>query len=169
MKHIDNIFCATSDVAGIHFKVFASTKGIRKLSINDKEACVENANLMPLHFEDPYFHHIFRELGEYFDSKRKKFDVPLDLKGTEFQIKVWHELKKIPFGTTISYAELAERLGDVKYVRAVGRANGSNPVPIIIPCHRVINSNGNLGGYSAGLNIKEKLLELEGSLSLHLF
>jgi len=91
------------------------------------------------------------------------------LQGSDFQIKVWNELLNIPFGKAISYKTLSEKLGDKNLTRAVGKANGSNPVPIIVPCHRVINADGSLGGYSAGLHIKEKLLELEGILSLKLF
>ncbi|MDE3144626.1 MAG: methylated-DNA--[protein]-cysteine S-methyltransferase, partial [Bacteroidota bacterium] len=87
---------------------------------------------------------------------RQKFTVPLDIHGTKFQMKVWQQLIQIPYGATISYQRLAENIGDTKAVRAVGKANGSNPVSIIIPCHRVINSNGKLGGYSGGLDVKEK-------------
>ena len=84
-------------------------------------------------------------------------------------MKVWNEIKKIPYGKTRSYKYIAEKLGDAKSIRAVGRANGQNPIPIIIPCHRVIGSNGTLTGYAGGLYVKEKLLEIEGSRSLELF
>ncbi|MBM4286438.1 MAG: methylated-DNA--[protein]-cysteine S-methyltransferase [Deltaproteobacteria bacterium] len=87
--------------------------------------------------------------------------VPIDLKGTPFQIRVWQELQKIPRGTTISYQELAKRVGNPKAARAVGQAVGANPIPIIIPCHRVIAANGSLGGYSSGLDRKRWLLEHE--------
>ena len=102
-----------------------------------------------------------RQLDAYFSGKLKKFNVPLDLKGTDFQIKVWKELLKIPFGHTISYMELAKKLGNPKSIRAAARANGQNPVSIIVPCHRVIGSNGSLTGYAGGLWRKKWLLELE--------
>lgn len=101
------------------------------------------------------------ELKEYFAGKRKKFDVPLDLKGTPFQVKVWKELLKIPFGQTCSYRDIALKIRNPKAVRAVGGANGKNPVCIIVPCHRVIAADGSLGGYSGGLHIKRELLALE--------
>lgn len=102
-----------------------------------------------------------KELDEYFAGKRTKFDIPLDLVGTEFQKSVWKELMKIPYGKTISYSELAKKIKNAKAVRAVGSANGKNPLCIIIPCHRVIAANGTLGGYSGGLPNKEKLLAHE--------
>ena len=108
-------------------------------------------------------------MSEYFSGERKKFNLPVDIPGTKFQNKVWAELNKIPYGKTVSYKKIAERLGNIKLYRAVGRANALNPACIIIPCHRVINTNGKYGGYAAGLKVKEKLLETEGSISLELF
>ena len=102
-------------------------------------------------------------------GKRKQFDLPLEIEGTEFQKRVWNELLKIPYGKTISYKELAVRLGDEKVIRAAASANGANPLPIVIPCHRVIGSDGSLIGYGGGLEIKEKLLILEGSRQQDLF
>jgi len=102
-----------------------------------------------------------QQLEEYFTGKRKSFDIPLDFKGTEFQTQVWKELSRIPYGKTFSYSDIAKKLGRDKAVRAVGTANGKNPICIIIPCHRVIAANGTLGGYSGGLKIKTTLLELE--------
>jgi len=101
------------------------------------------------------------QLEEYFYGSRQQFDLKLDLTGSPFQLRVWHELINIPYGTTISYAELAKRLGDVKALRAVGGANGHNPVSVIVPCHRVIGSNGRLVGYRGGLKRKKWLLEHE--------
>ena len=101
------------------------------------------------------------QLREYFEGKRKQFSVPLDLEGSHFQLMVWNELLKIPYGTTITYFELARRIGDVKALRAVGGANASNPVSIIIPCHRVIGADGKLVGYGGGLWRKKWLLEHE--------
>jgi methylated-DNA-[protein]-cysteine S-methyltransferase len=112
---------------------------------------------------------VFTQLDEYFHRQSKEFDLPLDIIGTDFQKRVWEELIKIPYGETISYNQLAIRLGDQKSVRAAGSANGANPLPIVIPCHRVIGSDGSLVGYGGGLYVKQKLLELEGSLSMSLF
>jgi methylated-DNA-[protein]-cysteine S-methyltransferase len=102
-----------------------------------------------------------RQLRAYFAGKLENFDLALAPQGTPFQQKVWDELCLIPYGETISYGELARRIGNPNASRAVGLANGSNPIPIIIPCHRVIGSNGKLTGYGGGLHIKEKLLALE--------
>ena len=106
-----------------------------------------------------------KQLDEYFNRKRTVFDLPLDLQGTEFQLRVWNELLKIPFDRTITYKELALKLGNLKAIRAVGTANGANPVSIIIPCHRVIGSDGSLTGYAGGLWRKKWLLEFESSTS----
>jgi len=102
-----------------------------------------------------------RQLTSYFAGKLRDFDVPVAPEGTTFQRSVWRELQRIPYGETISYGELARRLGNPRAVRAVGLANGSNPISIIIPCHRVIGSNGSLVGYGGGLPIKQALLSLE--------
>ncbi len=108
-----------------------------------------------------------RELAEYFAGDRRQFDVPLDPIGTDFQLSAWLELRRIPFGSTISYGEQARRLGDVRKSRAVGAANGRNPISIIVPCHRVVGSNGKLVGFAAGLDAKAWLLHHEqGKLSL---
>ena len=110
-----------------------------------------------------------RQLREYFVGKREQFDLPLAPEGTEFQRGVWRRLQDIPYGETISYGELAKRVGNPKASRAVGAANGQNPIPIVIPCHRVIGANGKLTGFGGGLPIKEALLELEsraGTLDL---
>jgi methylated-DNA-[protein]-cysteine S-methyltransferase len=107
------------------------------------------------------FREPIRQLRAYFAGKLEQFDLPLTPNGTEFQRTVWNALCDIPYGVTISYGELARRIGNPKASRAVGLANGSNPIPIIIPCHRVIGSNGKLTGYGGGLHIKEKLLALE--------
>ena len=103
----------------------------------------------------------FHELEEYFNGTRQTFSIPLDLTGTDFQLKVWNELLKIPYGKTISYLDLATRTGDANALRAIGGANGSNPVVILVPCHRVIGKNGKLVGYGGGLKRKKWLLEHE--------
>ena len=101
------------------------------------------------------------QLQEYFDGRRIDFDFKLNPKGTEFQQKVWQELLKIPFGKTMSYFELSKKLGDVKAIRAVASANGKNPLWIVVPCHRVIGTDGSLTGYAGGLWRKKWLLEYE--------
>ncbi|MBN9246930.1 MAG: methylated-DNA--[protein]-cysteine S-methyltransferase, partial [Hyphomicrobium sp.] len=101
------------------------------------------------------------QLGEYFSGDRKVFSVPLDLRGTEFQKKVWSALLAIPFGQTQSYSEIARQIGVPNGSRAVGAANGRNPVSIIVPCHRAIGANGSLTGFAGGLEIKRFLLALE--------
>ena len=103
------------------------------------------------------------QLDEYFAGQRQEFSLPLKPAGTEFQQKVWQELLLIPYGTTISYQEVANRLGDPKCIRAAGRANGQNPIAIIIPCHRVIGSGGEMTGYAGGIQRKKDLLTLEGA------
>jgi methylated-DNA-[protein]-cysteine S-methyltransferase len=103
-----------------------------------------------------------RELAEYFAGKRRRFDVRLDLQGTTFQVAAWKAMLKIPYGKTLSYGEQARSIGKPKAFRAVGSANGKNPIPIIVPCHRVLASDGSLGGYSLGLAMKRRLLALEG-------
>ena len=101
------------------------------------------------------------QLNEYFAGKRTDFDLPFDLHGTDFQRAAWQALATIPYGATASYAQQADRIGKPKAVRAVGAANGRNPISIILPCHRVVGSNGSLVGYAAGLDIKQRLLEHE--------
>lgn len=105
-----------------------------------------------------------KELTEYFKGKRTHFDVPLNPTGTEFQKAVWNELTRIPYGETISYQELAIRINKPKAVRAVGAANGKNPLWMIVPCHRVIGKNGSMTGYAGGISLKKKLLLLESGL-----
>lgn len=102
-----------------------------------------------------------KQLKEYFEGKRTKFEIPLNPKGTEFMKKVWKELLNIPYGEVRTYKEIAEKIGNSKASRAVGMANNKNPIPIIIPCHRVIGSNNKLVGYALGLDMKKYLLDLE--------
>jgi methylated-DNA-[protein]-cysteine S-methyltransferase len=113
------------------------------------------------HKDASRFREVIRQLHAYFVGKLEQFDLPLAPEGTPFQLKVWKHLCEIPYGQTISYGELARRIGNPNAARAVGLANGSNPIPIVIPCHRVIGSDGKLTGYGGGLPIKEKLLALE--------
>ncbi|HUY64526.1 MAG TPA: methylated-DNA--[protein]-cysteine S-methyltransferase [Acidimicrobiales bacterium] len=102
------------------------------------------------------------QLGQYFDGTRTEFDVPIKLSGTTFQCDVWRALGEIAYGKTVSYAELAVMVGRPRALRAVGQANGANPLPIVLPCHRVVASGGRIGGYGGGLPMKRALLALEG-------
>lgn len=102
-----------------------------------------------------------RELTEYFAGERQAFETPLALVGTAFQIKVWEALREVPFGQTVTYAELAQKIGSPSAFRAVAQANSQNPISIIIPCHRVINASGDIGGYAGGIDRKVELLEFE--------
>jgi len=105
------------------------------------------------------------QLSEYFRGERRAFDLPLEAAGSPFEQQVWSRLLTVPYGVTTSYGAIAEELGLVNGARAVGRANGANPIPIVIPCHRVIGSDGDLTGYGGGLPLKRALLELEGAIS----
>ena len=111
--------------------------------------------------ENKIIRQTIKQLDEYFRGKRKKFELPLNPKGTEFQKKVWLQLMKIPYGKTATYKDIATLIGNSNASRAVGNANNKNPIAIIIPCHRVIGSNNKLTGYAGGLDKKEKLLNLE--------
>jgi methylated-DNA-[protein]-cysteine S-methyltransferase len=103
-----------------------------------------------------------RQLRAYFVGELHKFDLPLAMAGSPFERRVWNALRKIPHGKTVSYGDIAAKIGQPKACRAVGLANGRNPIPIVVPCHRVIGSNGSLTGYGGGLDTKRRLLELEG-------
>jgi len=113
--------------------------------------------------EHPLLGRLKQELGEYFAGRRRQFTLQLALRGTPFQAEVWAALRAIPCGTTISYQQLAREVGKAGAVRAVGQANGQNPIAIVVPCHRVVNSDGKLGGYGGGLWRKQLLLDLERS------
>lgn len=138
-------------------KIEATTKGVSSIVFMDEE--VNNCDLPNEHTQKAV-----KQLEEYFNKERNDFDFPIDLRGTEFQLKVWNELQNIPFGKSMSYLELSKTIGDVKAIRAVGTTNGKNPIAIVIPCHRVIGSDGSLTGYAGGLHRKKWLLEHEGVL-----
>lgn len=112
-------------------------------------------------FNEKPFAEAIRQLDEYFNGDRRDFDLPLRLDGTEFQLMVLDELQKIPYGETTSYGAIAKRIGRPKASRAVGAANGRNPIPIVVPCHRVIGTGGDLTGFGGGIDTKEALLRLE--------
>lgn len=127
---------------------------------NEKLDRVRLASLVEDH-KHPILLKTAKQLNEYFAGKRQIFDLPLDFSGTEFQQKVWQALLTIPFGETRSYKQIAEQIGNVKAVRAVGAANGKNPISIIAPCHRVVGTNGKLVGFAGGLENKDILLKIE--------
>lgn len=137
-------------------KIQASDNGVTAVCFSNEKDGEDDPNSLTMQTQ--------YQLQEYFEKKRTLFDLPFQLNGTHFQQKVWNELQNIPYGRTISYLELSKRIGDVKAIRAVGHANGQNPLPIIIPCHRVIGSDGSLTGFSGGLWRKKKLLQHEGIL-----
>jgi methylated-DNA-[protein]-cysteine S-methyltransferase len=114
--------------------------------------------------DDSAFPEVRKQLAEYFAGERTNFDIPMHLEGSGFQRTVWHALTEIPYGETISYGELARGIGRPDLARAVGTANGQNPIAVIVPCHRVIGSDGKLVGYGGGLENKRRLLELEAGL-----
>jgi methylated-DNA-[protein]-cysteine S-methyltransferase len=143
----------------------ASDKGLAAILWKDDDP--RRLRLSPL-VEDPdnpFLIETERQLDAYFSGKRKTFTVPLDFKGTEFQKSVWAALLTIPFGETRSYGEIARQIGKPRACRAVGAANGKNPIPIIAPCHRVIGSTGHLTGFGGGLATKARLLEIESGAS----
>ena len=154
-------------IDNIHFTVVATETGIRKIMFN---AEIDNlSENLRVNQNDPLLHGVYFQLQEYFNRERKEFNLPLEMEGTDFQKRVWNELLKIPYGKTISYHTLAMRLGDKKVIRAAATANGSNPLPIVVPCHRVIGTDGSMVGYGGGVELKEKLLTLEGSRTMELF
>ncbi|UKB81140.1 methylated-DNA--[protein]-cysteine S-methyltransferase [Chryseobacterium sp. MEBOG07] len=142
-------------------KVIASDKGLVAI-IWEGEDYTRTKLSAPVKTEEhPIILQAEKELKEYFENKRTIFTVPLDFKGTDFQVKVWTALLKVPYGITKTYGELAKILGDVKAVRAVGGALNKNPVSIIVPCHRIIGVSGKLTGFAGGLKNKSILLDLE--------
>ncbi|MFS4466378.1 methylated-DNA--[protein]-cysteine S-methyltransferase [Maribacter sp. 2210JD10-5] len=147
------------DIAHVHTplgiaKIEGDENGLSTITVLNSEAPV--TSIIPESLEDAVY-----QLQEYFEGKRENFDLLLNASGTPFQKNVWEELLKIPYGKTLSYMELSKKLGDVKAIRAVAAANGKNPLWIIVPCHRVIGSDGSLTGYAGGLYRKKWLLDHE--------
>ncbi len=140
---------------GVRVSVAIRDGKIRRLEFVD-ELSETNRN-------DPVAGEAFRQLEAYFEGSLRRFDLPLDAGGTEFQRRVWDALLEIPYGETRTYAQMAESIGSPKAIRAVGAANGANPIAIVIPCHRVIRTGGGLGGYGGGLDRKKLLLDLEAN------
>ncbi|HMC01131.1 MAG TPA: methylated-DNA--[protein]-cysteine S-methyltransferase [Flavobacteriaceae bacterium] len=135
-------------------KIVGNIDGVSSITVLNTEE--KATDIIPLELEDCVI-----QLQEYFDGKRKQFDLKLNPEGTNFQKTVWTELLKIPYGKTISYLDLSKRLGDVKAIRAVANANGKNPLWVVVPCHRVIGTDGSLTGYAGGLHRKQWLLDHE--------
>ena len=142
----------------------ASGHGLRAILWPDDDDRVPLPEAMLEQQDRPVLTDAKRQLTEYFEGSRTEFDLPLDLRGTEFQKAAWQALADIPYGTTASYAEQASRIGRPTAVRAIGAANGRNPLSIVLPCHRVVGSNGSLTGFAGGLDSKRLLLQHEGAL-----
>ena len=143
--------------------IAAATEGVALIGWQDDEVekTAKKLHLQSVEAVTPLLAQCVKQLGEYFDGNRHEFSLPLHLVGTEHQLKAWQELQRIPYGETISYGQQATRMGNAKASRAVAQANHNNPVSIVVPCHRVINADGSLGGYASGTNIKQFLLDLE--------
>lgn len=134
-------------------EIQATRRGIARLNFVESQDRATNANELCAYCK--------RQLQKYYDGKRQAFDLPMDQQGTDFQRSIWMQLKRIPFGRTVSYRDIVNAINNPRAVRAVGAANGKNPIPIIVPCHRVIGSNGSLTGYAGGLERKAWLLQHE--------
>lgn len=149
-----------TEIGGMRLRMVAGDAGLRAIEFSPGKA--RGGDPDP---RNPVLLETERQLRAYFGGDLRQFELPLELCGTPFQQRVWHQLRTIPYGETRSYGELASELGAPTAVRAVGAANGANPVPIVVPCHRVIGANGKLVGYGGGLPLKRRLLALErGSL-----
>lgn len=170
------IMATAQDPTRLHSRLFNTPYGQMRVIMDDDGALVGlilpnghsrwDHEVLEQHYNiiesSPRCDAILMQLDEYFAGKRQHFDVRLNLIGTDFQKEVWHTLTSIQYGATISYLELARRIGNPAAVRAVGAANGRNPIPIIVPCHRVIGADGSLTGFGGGLHLKAALLKLEG-------
>lgn len=151
-------------VDGLNWRLTATAQGIRTIEFMPEGVLAGSPNP-----ENPFLHEAVRQLGAYFRGELREFQLALDFEGTDFQKQVWRQLETIPYGQTRSYSQIAEAIGRPKAVRAVGAANGANPIPIVVPCHRVIGASGKLVGYGGGLPLKKRLLELEGVAAQPLF
>jgi len=164
----EKLYGSTLSWEGWTFRVLSSSAGLRRIELSptsfEELDGRLRARILP---DDQPNAAVLDELHEYLRGERREFSIVLDIRGTPFQRRVWDALTEIPYGETVAYAEVAERIGNVKALRAVGQAVGANPIPIVIPCHRVVGKDGHLVGFGGGLPLKERLLYLErGSLSL---
>lgn len=151
-------YCEISTPVG-RLRIVGHDGGLRGISFREGRRPVEPGEGWRLSREP--FRDVIEQLDEYFAGRRRRFELALAPEGTAFQLEVWSALTSIPFGATVSYGELARRLGRPAASRAVGAANGRNPIPIVIPCHRVVGQDGSLTGFGGGLSIKRRLLEFE--------
>ena len=148
---------------GVDLRLVASASRIRAIEFDARPIAEGQRN-----DRNPLLLEAARQLRAYFAGALREFQLPLDFQGTDFQKRVWRQVAAIPYGETRSYLQIAQALGSPGAVRAVGAANGANPVPIVVPCHRVIGAKGRLVGYGGGLAMKRRLLELEGAIALPL-
>jgi methylated-DNA-[protein]-cysteine S-methyltransferase len=155
-------YCEISSPVG-RLLLAGDARGLRRISFQDGPRPMRIPEAWE-RAEEP-FQHAIAQLAAYFAGRLKRFDLTIAPEGTPFQRDVWSALRKIPYGETVSYGELTRRLGRPRASRAVGAANGRNPIPIVVPCHRVVGSNGALTGFGGGLSIKRRLLELEAESS----
>ena len=173
---MEPLHCTTIDSAIGPLFLAASGRGLVALEFDVRSAGQRTVRPSPRHLRQEIRGFTFQDspgkiapyidqLEEYFNGNRREFTFPLDLRGTDFQLACWRALLAIPYGETRSYADVARAVGNANAFRAVGMANNRNPIAIVVPCHRVIASNGTLCGYGGGLDVKQKLLELEGALS----
>ena len=164
----EKLYASTISWEGWVFHVLSSAHGIRLLELRPTPLEILEAKLgVRIVPDDEQNESTLSEIHAYLRGRLRQFTVPVDLRGTEFQKSVWEAIAAVPYGQTTSYGELAARIGRPRATRAVGQATGANPVPIIIPCHRIVGSSGDLTGFAGGLPLKERLLALEqGALSL---
>lgn len=170
MPSAESLFCASARFQIGEVGVVCSEKGLHEVAIRNVRSSLaarQASGTSVLSRSDSKAAALARralaEIAEFLDGRRRKFTVPLDLRGTPFQMQVWKALLRIPYGETRSYGEIARAVGRPKAARAVGMANHTNPVAIVVPCHRVVASDGSLGGYAGGLEMKSRLLRLEAS------
>lgn len=166
------VYCTSFDSKIGLIYVASTEKGVCKISV-PRQTKKDFFKWLRDHFDDDEVmdnksrnKDVIDQLSRYFNGRLAKFTCPVDMMGTPFQLRVWKELMKISYGTTVSYKQLAKRIGTSKGFQAVGRANAANPLPIIVPCHRVVGVGGSLVGYSSGIKTKEFLLKLEGALMI---
>jgi methylated-DNA-[protein]-cysteine S-methyltransferase len=164
----EKLYGSTVSWEGWTFRVLSSAGGLRWIELNpttfEELGDRLHSRILP---DDQPNASVLDQLHEYLRGERREFSIDLDLRGTPFQRRVWGALVGIPYGQTVAYAEIAERIGNARALRAVGQAVGANPVPIVVPCHRVVGKDGHLVGFGGGLPLKERLLYLErGGLSL---
>lgn len=163
---MESFYYSGHDCAAGRLVVIVSTRGVVRLEFAQRSKPLQCAGESPASTQVALADECRRQLDEYFDRRRRDFTVPLDLRGTPFQLACWNALLAIPYGETRTYADIARVVGRPQGFRAVGLANNRNPIAIIVPCHRVIASDGTLCGYGGGLDLKRKLLELEGALAV---